>query len=346
MRIALVTSTVPFVRGGARNIVDWLAAALRDAGHEVETIALPFDEDPTRIVGEMARFRMIDLTDQADRVVCFRPPSYLVQHPYKILWFIHHIRPYYDLWDTHYRGFADTAITRARRDLIRRVDDRAFAEARHIFTNSTVVADRLDHFNGIEGEVLYPPLPDVKAPEDHRLGDEIVAVSRLEHHKRQHLLVEALGHTTTGVRLHLVGKGSSPDYAEHLRDLAESLGVRGRLTVDDAWVEEDAKQRIIARSLATAYIPLDEDSYGYPTLESARSRRGVLTTSDAGGVLELVEDDRSGLVSEPTPESLANAMDRLFTDRDLARRLGAGAADRVDELGISWSHVVERIVSA
>lgn len=346
MKVALVTSTVPFVRGGARNIVDWLADALRDAGHAVETIALPFDEDPTRIIGEMARFRMIDLTDQADRVVCFRPPAYLVQHPHKILWFIHHIRPYYDLWETQYRGFADTAITRARRDAIRRVDDRAFAEARHIFTNSAVVSRRLTEFNGIDSEILYPPLPDSFPETDRPYADQIVAVSRLEHHKRQHLLVEALGRTTSGVRLRLVGKGSSAEYADHLRDLSRTLGVESRLTIDDAWVEESAKQRAIASSLATAYIPLDEDSYGYPTLESARARRGILTTDDSGGVLELVEHERSGLVAEPTPEALAAAMDRLFADRDLARRLGAGAADRIGDLGISWSHVVDRITAA
>lgn len=346
MKIALVTSTAPFIFGGARNIVSWLELALKEAGHETEVVALPFVEEPSRMIAQMAAFRMIDLTEQADMVVCFRPPSYLVQHPRKVLWFIHHMRPYYDLWDTEYRGFADTAISRARRDLIRRVDDRAFREAAMIFTNSNVVSDRLRQFNGLESEVLYPPVQDAELFVNSEYGDEIVAVSRLEHHKRQHLLVDALALTSTPVRLHLVGKGSTPDYGLYLRGRRDELGLQDRLRVDDVWVQDHHKREIIGSALASAYIPLDEDSYGYPTLESAHARKGVLTTADSGGVLEFVVDGQSGLVVEPSPQALAGAMDRLYMDRALAGQLGRGAAERVRDLKISWEHVVDRITSA
>jgi len=345
VKIALVTSTVPFVYGGARNIVSWLKTALEEAGHEVEVVALPFDEEPSRIVEQLGMFRMIDLTDQADLVVCFRPPAYLVQHPRKILWFIHHLRAYYDLWDTEYRGFSDNAIARARRELIQRVDNRAFAEASHIFTNSAVVSSRLREFNGVDSEVLYPPLGSEHSFSNNGYGNEVVAVSRLEHHKRQHLLIEALALTSSKVHLRLVGKGSMPGYGKSLLDLGARLGVADRLHVHDEWVDEDLKQQLLGDALVAAYIPVDEDSYGYPTLEAARATKGVLTTTDSGGVLELVEDGRSGLVVEPTAGALAEAMDRLYLDRELAAHVGNGAADRVDELGISWAHVVDRILS-
>lgn len=345
VKIALITSTVPFVLGGARNIVDWLAIALERAGHRVEKVEVPFDEEPERIVSQMAMFRMIDLTDRADLVVCFRPPAYLVQHPRKVLWFIHHIRPYYDLWDTEYRGFADTLVSRARRDLIRRVDDRALAEAAHVFTNSVVVSERLAEFNHVESEVLYPPLHDSESFVDLGQGNEIVAVSRLEHHKRQHLLVEALALTSSPVELRLIGKGSSPAYANSLRDRAEALGVVGRLHIDDTWLAEGDKRRFIGRALAGAYIPLDEDSYGYPSLEYAHAKKAILTTKDAGGVLELVQDGSSGVVVDPVPESLASAMDQLFLDRPYAEELGRNARARIDQMEISWQHVVERITA-
>ncbi|MDQ1573014.1 MAG: hypothetical protein QOH44_573 [Actinomycetota bacterium] len=345
MKIAVVTSIVPFVFGGGRNIVEWLAEALREAGHEVDIIALPFDESPGRIVAQMAAFRMIDLTDEADLVVCVRPPSYLVQHPRKVLWFLHQIRPYYDLWDTEYRGFGDTAVARARRDMIRRVDDRAFAEAARVFTISQVVTDRLAMYNGVESEVLFPPISNPSSFSSSGYGDEIVAVSRLEHHKRQHLLVEALGLTKTQVRLRLIGKGSTPHYGNQLREQAISLGLGNRVVIEDAWVEEGRKRELINASLAGAYIPLDEDAYGYPTLESAHASKAIITASDSGGVLEFVTDGGSGLVVEPTAEALAEAMDKLWLDRDLAEKLGTGASVRLTELPISWSHVVDRITS-
>jgi glycosyltransferase involved in cell wall biosynthesis len=111
-------------------------------------------------------------------------------------------------------------------------------------------------------------------------------------------------------------------------------------------MEEDDKREHIGRSLACAYLPVDEDSYGYPTLEAAHSAKAILTTSDSGGVLEFVQDARNGFVTEPTAQALAEAMDRLYADRSLAAELGAAAERRVADLDISWQHVVERIVSA
>jgi glycosyltransferase involved in cell wall biosynthesis len=345
MRIALVTSIVPFVYGGARNFVEWLKVELEAAGHEVEIISLPFDEAPERVVSQLAMFRMIDLTDQADLAICVRPPAYLVKHPRKVLWLIHQIRPYYDLWDTEYRGFGDTEVTRARRDLIRAVDNRAFAEASKIFTNSRVVSERLSDFNGFASEVLFPPLPAETSIVRGTWGDEIVMVSRLEHHKRQHLLLEALGLTSSRVRLRFIGAGSSPAYGSVLRGRAEELGIADRVVIDDAWISDEERDRALAGALAGAYIPVDEDSYGYPSLEYARAGKPILTTTDSGGVLELVQDDKSGLVCEPSADALAEAMDRLFNDRALVERLGHGVRKRVDDLNISWATVVERLTA-
>lgn len=343
MRIALVTSISPFVHGGARNIVDWLAATLRRHGHETEIIALPFDETPENILAQMAAYRMIDLTDRADIVVCFRPPAYLVRHPRKVLWFIHHVRTYYDLWDNPYRGFADTEITRARRDVLMTADTRALAEASVVFTNSRVVSDRLQQYNAIDSEVLYPPLFDSEGFFSDGYGDEVVMLARLEHHKRQHLLIEALPHCESNVRVRFLGKGSSPAYGDHLRNLARDLGVEDRVVIDDSWIDEASKRKVLSTALACAYLPLDEDSYGYPSLEAAFSSKAILTTTDSGGVLEFVENERSGLVVESSPLKLAAAMDRLSFEAGLAERLGGGARERIADLNISWDHVVERI---
>ena len=345
MKIALVTSIVPFVQGGARNIVYWLDSTLRDQGHETEIITLPFDESPEKIIPQMAAFRMIDLTDRADLVICFRPPSYMVRHPRKVLWFIHHVRAYYDLWDTEYRGFADTEVSRARREVVTAADTRALKEASMVFTNSCVVSERLLEYNGVHSEVLYPPLFDAQQFVNKKYGDEILLISRLEYHKRQHLLLEALAHCKTPVRLRLLGKGSTPAYADQLRRRADELGVADRLTFDDAWIDEAEKREILSCALACAYLPVDEDSYGYPSLESAHAHKGILTTSDSGGVLEFVENERSGLIVESTPQALAQAMDRLHSEPGLAQSLGDGAARRIEELNISWSHVVDRILA-
>jgi glycosyltransferase involved in cell wall biosynthesis len=343
MRIALCSTIVPFVFGGARNIVEWLQAMLERDGHQVERIYLPQLDSPQLLFKQLAAFRWIDL-EAADRIICFRPQSHLIPHPNKVLWFIHHIRPFYDLWGTEY-GLEDNAANRGVRSALMAADNNALREARSIFTNSKVVAKRLETFNGVDSEVLYPPVFNADRYHSREFNDEIVCICRLEHHKRQHLLIEALPFTKSPVRLRLCGAGSAMGYPDYLRRIIDERNLGDRITLDNRWISEEEKVDLLADCLAAAYIPLDEDSYGYPSVEASHANKAILTTSDSGGVLELIEDGFNGLVSEPTPQALADAMDRLYMDRALAKRMGRNSAVRLGDLNISWSHVLDRLLS-
>jgi glycosyltransferase involved in cell wall biosynthesis len=345
MRIALCSSFVPFVNGGYRNIVEWLEAVLLEAGHEVERVYLPEVDSPELLFRQMAAFRFVDLSG-ADRIICFRPQSHLIPHPNKIVWFIHHLRAFYDLWDNPaYRGFPDDAKHRGIRDALHAADTAALREAQRVFSNSRVVSQRLARFNGIESEPLFPPVLRPERFEFRAMNDEIVCICRLEHHKRQHLLVEALKYCRSAVRVRLCGTSSDGGYSTTLAQMAVDSGVADRLTIEDRWITEEQKAQHLADCLAAAYLPLDEDSYGYPTLEAAHACKPVLTTSDAGGVIEFVIHESNGLVAEPDAVSLARAMDRLYEDRTSTRRLGEAANARIAEMDISWRHVIERLLA-
>jgi glycosyltransferase involved in cell wall biosynthesis len=346
MKIVLASSFVPFVDGGGRFIVEWLERKLLEHGHEVERIYLPFVDYPHNMFAQMAAYRLIDLTEACDRLIAFRPPAYMLRHPCKILWFIHHIRTYYDLWNTEYRPVPDSVSGRAIRDTVFAADNATLGEARHIFTNSRTVSDRLRQFNGIESEVLYPPLRDPERFRSDGYGDEIVCVSRVEHHKRQHLLIEALRHTQTPVKLRLCGMSCSPPtYSEELKALASRLGLDGRVVFEQRWISEEEKIERLAPALAAAYIPFDEDSYGYPSLEASHARKAILTTTDSGGVTELVIDSLNGYVCAPHPQALGAAMDRLFLDRSRALTMGQAGYQRVLDLGITWDKVVQKLLA-
>ena len=103
MRIVLASSFVPFVNGGGRFIVEWLEQKLLERGHRVERFYIPFVDRPEDLFDQILAYRLIDLADSCDRLIAFRPPSYVLCHPNKVLWFIHHIRAFYDLWDSPYR---------------------------------------------------------------------------------------------------------------------------------------------------------------------------------------------------------------------------------------------------
>ena len=101
----------------------------------------------------------------------------------------------------------------------------------------------------------------------------------------------------------------------------------------------------MATALACAYVPFDEDSYGYPTIEAAHARRCTITVADSGGVPEFVTDGVTGLLTEPEPVALAEAFDRLWSDRGLAERLGGGAEARLAALGINWDSVIQKLLA-
>jgi glycosyltransferase involved in cell wall biosynthesis len=341
----LASSYVPFVKGGGTAIVEWLETKLLEYGHEVETVFLPFVESMDEILDQMLSYRMLNVADGVDRLIAFRPPAYLLQHPNKVLWFIHHIRAFYDLWGTRYCNLPDNVRTREFRRRLIDVDNVGLYESRRVFTNSQIVSGRLARFNGVRSEVLYPPVLDPNQFICDGYGPAIVCICRMEHHKRQHLLVEAMRHTRGKARLILAGKSHSPSYPRKLKLMVLKYRLQNKVQILDRWISEDEKRRWLADCAAAAYLPFDEDSYGYPSIEAQHARKAVLTTSDSGGVLELVQDGVNGLITAPEPTEIAKAIDRLVDTPGLAEQMGNVGPRRIDELGIHWDHVIRRLTA-
>jgi glycosyltransferase involved in cell wall biosynthesis len=150
-------------------------------------------------------------------------------------------------------------------------------------------------------------------------------------------------YTSTPVRLVLAGQADNPSVRQEIFDLIDKYDLHGRVEFLDEWITEDRKQALFADCLACIYIPLDEDSYGYPTLEAFHCEKPVITTVDAGGTLEIVQSGRNGFVTLPLPEAIARMMDTLYRDRERACQMGLAGKRRLDELGIGWDHVVEKL---
>lgn len=347
MKVIIATSVFPFVSGGSTLIVDWLAEMISGEGHEVELLKLPFSPNYSEILDQILAYRLIDVSQHGDRLIAVRTPSHLVRHPCKVLWFIHHHRSAYDLWGTRYQDIPNTPEGLQYRDAIRQADSVGFGEAKKIFCNSQVVADRLQKFNGVDAEVLYPPLPNPESYRTDSYGDYILYLSRITHHKRQLLALQGLSYTRSPVRLLIVGP-VDPDARSYLQELtttAEKSGLANRVSIVPQWISEREKVDLLAGCLALAYLPFDEDSYGYPSLEAHHAGKAVISTTDSGGTRELIVDGENGFLLPPDPEAIGRAMDQLYRDRDLARQMGEAGRRRVDGLEISRANLLKRILA-
>ncbi len=345
MRIIIASTSIAHIDGGGRLIVRWTAEALREAGHEVEEFFLPFPPSAAATLPALVGLRRMPFRDTCDRLITIRWPSHVIEHDNKAVWFIHHYRWVFDLWDTAYRNVPDNAEGRAFRELLRTVDNRALREARDVFANSLIVRDRLREFNDLEVDALYPPLGgDTTRFFTDEYGEFIFFPSRVTSIKRQLLAVQALEFTESPVRVVIAGKSEDPAYTATLEATIRTLGVEKRVDLRLGWMDEAEKALLLARCLAVAVPPQEEDSYGYPSLEASHSAKAIITLLDSGGVLEFVRDGVEGLVAEPTARSLAAAFDRLYEDRAYAAKLGEASYRRRAELKIGWDHVVQRLV--
>jgi glycosyltransferase involved in cell wall biosynthesis len=344
MRILICTTQVPFTRGGAESHIEGLQRALIEAGHQAETVALPFKwYPPSEIMRSAMAWRMLDLSaangQSIDLVVGMKFPAYLVAHPNKVLWILHQHRSAYNLWGTEFDDLSTYPEGPRIREWIKHCDEKFIPEAKQVFANSQTVADRLKQYNHLESEVLYhpPPLHDRLRAGEQR--DYLFYPSRMEPQKRQELLIEAMKYVRVPVKA--VFAGSCSD-AKHYESLIKQHGVTDRVCVR-GFVSDDELIELYANSLGVAYFPFDED-YGYVTLQGMLAVKPVIVPSDGGGATEFVEEGVTGSIVEPDPRAIAESINQLHSDRERARRMGEQARDKIASAKLSWANVVEKIL--
>jgi glycosyltransferase involved in cell wall biosynthesis len=344
--VLICTTQVPFTSGGAEFHVDGLQRALIEAGYSTEVVRLPFKwYPPEEIMRGALAWRLLDLSEAngkpIDLVIGMKFPCYLAAHPNKVLWIMHQHRAAYNLWGTQFDDLSTYPEGARIREWIRDCDLRFISEAKKVFANSNTVADRLRRYNQIESEPLYHPPPSFEQLRTGEQGDYFFYPSRLEPQKRQELLIEALRFTKNPVRIVLAGGAQN---LEHYRSLIKTFSLTERVKLL-GFISSEERIDWYSNALAVCYLPFDED-YGYVTLEGMLSGKPVIVPRDGGGPTEFIEHDRDGLIVEPDSQSIAEALDQLYLDRQRALKMGAHGREKLLSMNLSWQNVVEKLISA
>ena len=319
-----------------------LVQALREAGHTADIIVTPQNRFGRQASAYMATW----LTDVSsadghpiDRVISLRYPSYAVRHPTHVCWLNHTMREYYDLWERFSATLSPRGRIkeRARRAAIHAADRYLLTRnVTKLFVQSRTIQRRLAMWPELRSTVLYPPAPQRPYRCDE-YGDFVFMVSRLTKLKRADLLIEALALPEgAGLRAIVAGDGEE---REALEALAAARGVGRRVTFTGRLSDGEVLEHL-ARCRVVCFPPFEED-YGFVTAEAFASRKAVITCRDSGGPSELVQDGVTGLIAEPTPQSLAAALQRVMQDEATSRRMGAAAFAAGAKL--NWRAAVEQL---
>jgi glycosyltransferase involved in cell wall biosynthesis len=331
----------PFMRGGAEVLCEELVSRLKERGFAADLFEIPYSAWPSSaVISNAAAWRMIEPSDPdghpIDLLITTKFPSYLIRHKNKIAWLFHQMRELFDPSVAH--GYFDESLSDdlARRRLIE-MDKTALGEHKTIFTISGNVSGRLKKYHGMDSEALYPPPKLIGRYRQGEFGDYILSVGRLDPWKRTELLIRALARTKTHPKAVIVGVGPEE---KRMKDLAKTLGLSSRVKFLQS-VSDDELIDLYSSAAGVFFCPRDED-YGFITIEAFLSGKPVITALDSGGPTEFVVNRKTGFVIEPVPSEASAAIDALFEDLSLSRRLGSVALGSLPVF--SWDNVIEKLV--
>ncbi|HEY2715518.1 MAG TPA: glycosyltransferase [Solirubrobacterales bacterium] len=186
--------------------------------------------------------------------------------------------------------------------------DRAAAQRPdRLVANSSAVAERIRRFYGRDAAVVHPPveLSDLR-PAAEAERQRFLWVGRLTPYKRPLQVAEAF----RGLSQRLTMVGIGPQEAELRQSLPENVELRG-------WISREELASLYGE--AVGFIHIGEEDFGITMVEALAAGTPVIALN-AGGARDIVRDGRDGaLLADPSPASLAAAVERVAAetwDRD------------------------------
>lgn len=304
----------PLRSDDAAGLAARLCQALREHGHDVELIRIPFCEElGERVVEQMLAVRLINL-DNVERAVALRFPAYLLPHEDRVVWLQQRAAAP--------PGAPGVSVRAAERSYL--------AEAVRLHAGSALAARELARDVGMSAPVLYAPLSDGGAYRCERYGERLLLLAADGVTPAVAVAVAALARAP-GARLTLACPATA---AEALAALARELDAQEQVELVE--IPDGRPFELLAAARALVCVERDSELLAR---EAFRSSKAVIALADCGCAVELVRDRVNGRVAA-TVEELGQAFEELSRELALAERYGA-AASSVPEA--SWESVVTEL---
>jgi glycosyltransferase involved in cell wall biosynthesis len=328
--------------GGGETQVLGLTLALGRAGHRAELICDRTGELWERATAAGVKCHPRRIRNAIDLPAGLRLRTILKRERFDVIHFhtsrAHSMAPFV-------RGLASAMIVTRRMDY---APNRVFAPYLYnravdgVIAISGGVADSLARagvdrsrittvHSGVDCDHFRPPTADERAAARaaFKISDAdfvVSAVGALEQRKGHRYLIEAIGALAT---------------AGNLKCLIAGLGLIGSLLQREIWMTRSTDRiKMLGRIEDTRQLLWASDAFAMPSLKEglgvaaleAMATALPVIASDVGGLREVVEHDRSGIVLPPAnPKAIASAIESLSKSNDLRSRMGAAARARVVE---------------
>lgn len=205
----------------------------------------------------------------------------------------------------------------------------------HVISNSQFTSRIIAEEYNLNSEVIFPGIDTSKFTNgsysfnNQSISNNIIfSVGQINKYKNFDTLIYAMSALNERIdqspELVIAGTGS---HKSNLVELADRLNVYdlvdfvGRLT-------ESELIDYYARALVTAYLP-ENEPFGLVPVESMACGTPVIAR-DSGGIRETVDDCQTGiLLSQLTPEKVADAIHQLLINHEETKKMGKEAQNRM-----------------
>jgi glycogen synthase len=169
----------------------------------------------------------------------------------------------------------------------------------------------------------------------------ILFVGRTSRQKGMVHLVEAMKYVDPGVKL--VCCTSAPDTPEIEQEIAAKVAQEPRCVWINTLLRED--QYIELYSQATVFAcPSVYEPFGIINLEAMACERPVVASA-VGGIQEVVVNEKTGFLVPPAdPKALADSINRVLRNPEMARQFGLAGRKRVEEQ-FSWTSIADKTLA-
>jgi L-malate glycosyltransferase len=180
--------------------------------------------------------------------------------------------------------------------------------------------------NGINPAQFRPAENGQNTNEQNRY---ILCVAELQEYKAIDVLLHAAKPLLASDRsLTLVLAGDGPLRGE-LEGLANSLGISNQTLFLGTQGATDVAR--LLHGCETMVLPSRMEPFGIVLIEAMACKKPVVATA-VGGIPEIIEHEKSGILVEPeNPQALAAGLRRVLTDGDLSRTIAENGYSRVME---------------
>jgi glycosyltransferase involved in cell wall biosynthesis len=155
--------------------------------------------------------------------------------------------------------------------------------------------------------------------EKYSLTDEFIIgiVGRIEEGKGQYLVIEAIERLKEhNIKAIIVGHTMDEEYLESLNEKSKQLDIENKIIFTGFTKEVNEHMQLFdANILATP-----KETFGLVVIEAMANKVCMIATN-AGGPLEIIEDNVDGLLFDRTSEDLANKIKKLYENKDLKEKM-------------------------